>query len=59
MTQTDSGMGEYYLAANDEQGKPFIWGFYFPTLEKAKRALLPNTWVVDKDGKELARRASC
>ena len=47
---------QYYLVANDETGKPFIWGFHFATVEGAKNALLPGTWVIDEDGKEVARR---
>lgn len=46
----------YYLVAQDPKDGPFIWGFHFATLESAKRHLLPNTWVIDQDGKEVARR---
>jgi len=44
----------YWLAAKDEQGKTFLWGFFFPSIEKAKRALLPDTWVIDENGKKVA-----
>jgi hypothetical protein len=48
---------EFYLVANDEKtGKPFVWGFHFPTLESAKRHLLPNTWIIDQHGKEHFRK---
>lgn len=46
---------DYFLMARDEQGKRYIWGFYFPTLEKAKQRLLPGTWVIDEEDNEVAR----
>lgn len=49
-------MSEYYLVAKDDAGKQFIWGFHFPTIEKAKAALLPNTWVIDEEGNKVAER---
>ena len=47
----------HYLVAKDDAGKPFIWGF-MSSLEAAKRALLPETWVIDEKGNKLAERAS-
>lgn len=46
----------FYLVAHDENKKPFVWGFNFRTLEAAQNALLPDTWVIDEDGKKLAER---
>lgn len=47
----------YRLVSRDEKtGRPFFWGFDFVTIEAAKAALLANTWVVDDNGKEVARR---
>ncbi len=50
---------EYYLVANDEKtGKPFIWGFHFPSVKKAKAALLPGTWAIDEEGNKVAERGA-
>lgn len=54
MAQKDGYSFTHFLVAADEQGKPFVWGF-FPNLKSAKRAQLPNTWVVDQNGKVLVK----
>jgi hypothetical protein len=47
---------KYHLCAKDKNDQTFAWGFDFPTVEAASKALLPETWAIDDDGKEVARR---
>lgn len=57
MQKKDGYPFKYFLVAADKNGNPFVWGF-FPKLAQAKRAQLPNTWVIDEDGKVLARASA-